>query len=101
MTSLEILTATDAQLNDFVGLKKLAPYRPGNLKQGDIRKYGKKKRLREWRKRIEEEGADEEIRTMFRPETSTRATEGTIERKNKRKSRKNDNGLAKEPCSAK
>lgn len=68
MTDLEILTSSDALLNEFVGLKKLAPYRSRIAKDADMRKYGKKKRLREWRKKIKEAGEDEQIRAMFRKE---------------------------------
>jgi len=59
LTPLEILTVSDAQLNEFVGLKKLAPYRAHEVKQVDQKKYGKKKRLREWRKKVQQEGEDE------------------------------------------
>lgn len=89
LTSLEILTASDSQLNEFVGLKKLAPYRPQNVKEGDLRKYGKKKRLREWRKKVQEEGEDEQIRAMLRPEkVEPVIVKDSIEPKKKRKSRK-------------
>ena len=86
---MEILTASDAQLNEFVGLKKLAPYRAPEVKEGDKRKYGKKKRLREWRKKVKEEGEDQHIRAMLRPEKPepTPAAE-TKQAKKKRKSRK-------------
>ena len=89
LTPLEILTASDGQLNEFVGLKKLAPYRPHEAKQGDRRKYGKKKRLREWRKKIQEEGEDEEIRAMLRPKAPEPVkVVSSTEPKKKRKSRK-------------
>ena len=72
-----------------MGLKKLAPYRPPEVKEGDKRKYGKKKRLREWRKKLKEEGGDEQIRAILRPEKHEPiAVEETSERKKKRKSRK-------------
>jgi len=72
-----------------VGLKKLAPYRAREAKEGDVRKYGKKKRLREWRKKIKEEGEDEQIRAIFRPEKSEIANPVELsEQKTKRKSRK-------------
>jgi protein KRI1 len=70
-----------------VGLKKLAPYRAAEVKEGDKRKYGKKKRLREWRKKVKEEGEDEQIRAMLRPENPELVTEPK-EAKKKRKSRK-------------
>jgi protein KRI1 len=66
LTPLDILTATDTQLNEFVGLKKLGPYRSHEVKMRDKKKYGKKKRLREWRKKIEQEGEDEEVKAMLR-----------------------------------
>ena len=92
MTPLEILTVSDAQLNEFVGLKKLAPYRAHEVKRADKKKYGKKKRLREWRKKVQEEGEDEQIRAMLRPEAPAKAAEPT-EPKKKRKSRKNKDGM--------
>jgi protein KRI1 len=79
------LTASDAQLNEFVGLKKLAPYRPQKAKEGDLRKYGKKKRLREWRK----EGDDDQIKALLRPEKAESVIiKDSSEPKKKRKSRK-------------
>lgn len=88
-TPLEILTATEAQLNEYMGLKKLAPYRPERLKESDRRKYGKKKRLREWRKKVTEEGNDEQIRAMFRPEKAPETINGEeVEPKKKLKRRK-------------
>ncbi|KAK9328466.1 KRI1-like family C-terminal-domain-containing protein [Lipomyces starkeyi] len=48
----DILLADDNQLNEFIGLKKLAPYREPEKKQKDHKKYAKKKRLREWRKQV-------------------------------------------------
>jgi protein KRI1 len=72
-----------------VGLKKLAPYRAAEVKEGDKRKYGKKKRLREWRKKVKEEGEDEQIRAMLRPENpEPAAVTEPKETKKKRKSRK-------------
>ena len=89
MTDVEILASSDAQLNEFVGLKKLAPFRSRVAKEADMRKYGKKKRLREWRKKIKEAGEDEQIRAMFRKETSESAVEvkQPNKQKKKRKSR--------------
>ncbi|PWW76800.1 Krr1-domain-containing protein [Tuber magnatum] len=58
LTSLDILAAEDADLNSFVGLKKLATFREPKKKKRDKKRYGKKKRLREWRKETfgDEEG---------------------------------------------
>lgn len=60
LTARDILFASDAQLNAFAGLKKLAPFRPEEKKRRDRKRLGKKARLREWRretfgKEIEEE----------------------------------------------
>ena len=93
LTPLDILAASDAQLNEFVGLKKLAPYRSRAAKEGDAKKYGKKRRLREWRKKIKEEGEDMQIRAMLRKENPEPPdiVEPPNEPKKKRKSRKKEN----------
>ncbi|EED20115.1 ribosome biogenesis protein Kri1 [Talaromyces stipitatus ATCC 10500] len=50
LTARDILMADDAQLNQFVGLKKLATFRDPERKRRDLKKMGKKARLRQWRK---------------------------------------------------
>jgi protein KRI1 len=50
LTSRDILMAEDSQLNQFVGLKKLASFRDPEKKRRDQKKMGKKARLRQWRK---------------------------------------------------
>jgi protein KRI1 len=51
MTARDILMApSDAALNEFVGLKKLAHFRPSDKKAKDKKRLGKKARLRQWRK---------------------------------------------------
>ena len=52
LTPLDILAADDAQLNQFVGLKKLAPFRDEERKKKDKKRLGKKGRLRMWRKEV-------------------------------------------------
>ncbi|KAG7827846.1 hypothetical protein KL920_004096 [Ogataea angusta] len=52
LTTREILVADDKDLNELIGLKKFAPYRPKELRLKDKRKYAKKKRLREWRMKV-------------------------------------------------
>lgn len=54
LTPLDILTASDSQLNTFVGLKKLTPFRDEERKAKDRKKVSKKGRLREWRKEVYE-----------------------------------------------
>ena len=51
LTYNEILKADDKDLNEFIGLKKLAPYRPKEKLAKDKRKVTKSKHLREWRKK--------------------------------------------------
>jgi protein KRI1 len=51
MTSRDILLApSDAALNDFAGLKKLAAFRDEEKKRKDRKRLGKKARLRQWRR---------------------------------------------------
>ncbi|GMM38301.1 Kri1 protein [Saccharomycopsis crataegensis] len=52
LTQKEILLADDKDLNEFIGLKKLAPYRDPNHVAKDRRKVSKKRRLRDWRKQV-------------------------------------------------
>jgi protein KRI1 len=58
LSSRDILMADDSQLNQFVGLKKLAAFRDPTKKQKDRKHLGKKARLRNWRKETfgDEEG---------------------------------------------
>lgn len=51
LTARDILMApSDAALNEFVGLKKLAHFRPADKKAKDKKRLGKKARLRQWRR---------------------------------------------------
>lgn len=61
LTTREILLADDKDLNEFIGVKKFAPYRSKEARTKDKRKYAKKKRLREWRKQVfnDEDGPQE------------------------------------------
>ncbi|KAG0672224.1 KRRI-Interacting protein 1 [Maudiozyma exigua] len=52
LTHREIFAADDADLNDFISLKKFAPYRAKELIAKDRRKVTKSKRLRDWRKKV-------------------------------------------------
>lgn len=52
LTTRDILLADDKQLNNFIGLKKFAPYRPKELRLKDKRKYTKKRHLQDWRKEV-------------------------------------------------
>lgn len=49
LTPRDILLASDAQLNEFAGLKKLATFRDPVKKKKDKKHLSKKARLRQWR----------------------------------------------------
>lgn len=51
LTTRDIILADDKQLNNFISIKKFAPYRPKELRLKDKRKYTKKKHLQEWKKK--------------------------------------------------
>ena len=50
LSSRDILMASDSQLNQFAGLKKLASFREAEKRKKDKKKLGKKARLRQWRR---------------------------------------------------
>lgn len=52
LTTRDIFAADDTQLNQFIGLKKFAPYRSKEQRQKDKRKVTKARRLRDWRKEV-------------------------------------------------
>ncbi|KAI0194166.1 KRI1-like family C-terminal-domain-containing protein [Astrocystis sublimbata] len=50
LTTRDILMASDADLNNYAGLKKLAHWREPEKQSKDRKRLGKKARLRQWRK---------------------------------------------------
>lgn len=50
LTAQDILMASDTQLNQYAGLKKMAAFRASDKKRKDKKRLGKKARLRQWRK---------------------------------------------------
>ncbi|KAI2618660.1 Krr1-domain-containing protein [Hypomontagnella submonticulosa] len=50
LTTRDILMASDADLNQYAGLKKLAHFRPQDKQAKDRKRLGKKARLRQWRR---------------------------------------------------
>ena len=52
LTTQDILMATDSQLNQYAGVKKLASFRDPDKKRKDKKWYSKKAKLREWRKEV-------------------------------------------------
>lgn len=51
LSTREILLADDSELNQFISIKKFAPYRPKELVLKDKRKL-KKKQLQQWRREV-------------------------------------------------
>jgi protein KRI1 len=62
LTTRDIILADDKQLNQYIGIKKFAPYRPKELRMKDKRKYTKKKNLQEWRKQTFNDKNGPEVR---------------------------------------
>ncbi|KAK0711507.1 KRI1-like family-domain-containing protein [Lasiosphaeris hirsuta] len=87
MTARDILLApSDAALNEFAGLKKLATFRDAEKKRKDKKLLGKKARLRQWRK--EQFGTEfEHTGPTFGFEAIARAEQNEAEDKKKRKRR--------------
>ncbi|KAI9219429.1 KRI1-like family C-terminal-domain-containing protein [Blastocladiella britannica] len=54
LSAEDILDADDTDLNQFVSLKKLAPFREPEREDQDVRKYSKKHRLAEFRQKLAE-----------------------------------------------
>jgi len=52
LTARDILLASDQDLNQFAGIKKLASYRDKSKQDADHKRYSKSKRLRKWRKDV-------------------------------------------------
>lgn len=50
LTPHDILMASDSQLNQYAGLRKMAAFRDSDKKRKDKKRLGKKARLRQWRK---------------------------------------------------
>jgi protein KRI1 len=89
LTTREIFLADDSELNDFVGLKKLAPYRPKEQRLKDRRKLAKKKNLKDWRKKVFKnadgpEGADsDEIKIPVKDEKKIKKIYKKVAKKEK------------------
>ena len=75
LTARDILMAEDRDLNQYVGLKKLASFRDPLKKKRDRKHLGKKARLRQWRQDTfgDENGPPEEL-----PEPSSRKIEDGV-----------------------
>ena len=67
LTAQDILMASDSQLNQYAGLKKMAAFRDAEKKKKDKKRLGKKARLRQWRKETfgSEAGAQRTFTEIF------------------------------------
>ena len=97
MTSKDILFASDSQLNQFAGLKKLAAFRDSEKKRKDKKRLNKKARLREWRKETfgSTKGPRKTLQDFLREELEGKEGPATSEAEaTKRKKRKrSDKGV--------
>ena len=82
LTTLDILGADDVQLNEFVGLKKLGAFRDQARKSKDKKKFGKKYRLKMWRRDVfgTEDGLKRE--QLFAPQGEGSKDEATVQNGN-------------------
>lgn len=85
LSARDILLAEDKDLNQYVGLKHLAPYRDSGRVSKDRKRYAKKRRLREWRQQAF--GA-EEVDTDELWEKLKKETAGPEPAKKRRKQKK-------------
>lgn len=80
LTPHDILMASDSQLNQYAGLKKMATFREADKKKKDKKHLGKKARLRQWRKDTfgDEHGPRKSLQDLLAEQHST---DVTIDRK--------------------
>lgn len=76
LSANDILLATDSQLNQFAGLKKMAAFRDKEKKKKDKKRLGKKARLRQWRKETfgDENGPQKTLAEVFASEALDEGT---------------------------
>ncbi|KAG0045032.1 hypothetical protein BGZ83_009720 [Gryganskiella cystojenkinii] len=67
LSPVEILLADDKDLNEFVSLKKFAPYRRPDEQEDDIKKYSKKNRVQMFRHKLKSQIKDQELDKNWDP----------------------------------
>ena len=74
LTAHDILMASDSQLNQYAGLKKMATFRDAEKKKKDKKHLGKKARLRQWRMETfgNEKGPTKTLQDLLAEGTSKR-----------------------------
>jgi len=91
LTSRDILMASDASLNKFAGLKKMATFRDADKKRKDKKHLGKKARLRQWR--MEKFGREDGPEVIIGANAGEVAEQNDVDivegKKKKKRSRKN------------
>ena len=72
LTPRDILLASDSQLNQYAGLKKMAAFRDAEKKKRDKKHLGKKARLRQWRKETfgNEQGPQKSLQEVLAEQVS-------------------------------
>lgn len=90
LSARDILFADDAALNEFAGLKKMAAFRDDEKKRRDKKKFGKKARLKAWRR--EQFGDAEEPTGGFEKIVTKDGEAVEMEKKRWTKKRKADDG---------
>ena len=99
LTAHDILMASDSQLNQYAGLKKMAAFRDAEKKRKDKKRLGKKARLRQWRKETfgNEEGAQKTFGEVLTAQAGPEVTGGdqtvNIREGKKRKKRSRKSGV--------
>ncbi|KFH67167.1 hypothetical protein MVEG_07690 [Podila verticillata NRRL 6337] len=67
LSPVEILLADDKDLNEFVSLKKFAPYRRPDEQENDIKKYSKKNRVQMFRHKLKQQVKDQDLDKNWDP----------------------------------
>lgn len=86
LTIEDILFADDKDLNEFVGLKKLAAFKPAEKREKDKKKYGAKKRVKQFQKGLWSQSRWSEKRTG--PNDIAVGDEASTDGRRKKKSKK-------------
>ncbi|KAK4235453.1 KRI1-like family C-terminal-domain-containing protein [Achaetomium macrosporum] len=98
LTARDILLApSDAALNEFAGLKKLATFRDAEKKRKDKKRLGKKARLRQWRRETfgrgyEETGPTFGFEALLKDERSSGSGANGTRKKDTKKSKPENGG---------
>ena len=92
LTPHDILMASDSQLNQYAGLKKMATFRDADKKRKDKKKLGKKARLRQWRKETfgNEKGPEKSLKDVIVEQASREVKPYSSDLGRRKRSRKSN-----------